>query len=293
MQKKRESENKKQESKSWAIKLFIRQMLFAAVFLLIVFALGIFTAQNTRQLLVEQEIELPAYGFEDFLLYFALATLFILLIVYLPKVKKARPFIFKFIFIFTGLYGGLIVLSLFLPDIFALALLLLLFLWWMKSASVISHNILIVLAMAGIGAMFGLSIEPKIIVLLLVILSFYDFIAVYKTKHMVKMAETMIEQGAIMGLIVPSRVSGFQYKAKEAHPGKFMIMGGGDIIFPLMLAVSVLETGLAAAIIVALFAFFGIIFTFTIFVLQKEKKPIPALPPIALFSILGYLITLF
>jgi presenilin-like A22 family membrane protease len=274
------------------IKAAVKPLLGEAVFFILIFVLGIFAALKMKILLIQEEIELPSLGPVDFLAFFIFATLIILFIVYLPKVKRIKGFIYKFLFIFSAIYGGLMVLSLLFRDVIAIAAIVLMFFWWFKHNSILSHNLLITLAMAGIGAVFGLSFKPEAVILLLLILSFYDFIAVYKTKHMVRMASSMIEAGAIMGLIIPQKISGLKVKTKEIKPGEnFIILGGGDIIFPLILAVSVLPYGLLSTAIVSLFAFLGIVLSFSIFALQKERKPIPALPPIALMSILGYLIT--
>ena len=96
-----------------------------------------------------------------------------------------------------------------------------------------------------------------------------------------------------MGIIVPQKLKDFTVGINQVKPGgKFMVLGGGDIIFPLIFSVSMLETGFLPALIVALFSILGLIASLMIFMFQKEKKPIPALPPIALFSIIGYIITL-
>jgi presenilin-like A22 family membrane protease len=147
--------------------------------------------------------------------------------------------------------------------------------------------------MAGIGAILGLSFRPEIIILVLITLSVYDFIAVYKTKHMIKMAKSMLEQGTIMGLIIPPSISDFKESIKKVEPGgRFVILGGGDIVFPLLFSASLIPHSILKAIIVALFAVLGLAFSFSLFIFQKKREPIPALPPIALFSIIGYIITL-
>ena len=70
-----------------------------------------------------------------------------------------------------------------------------------------------------------------------------------------------------------------------------MILGGGDIVFPLILCVSLTPQGVLKPLIVAFFAALGLGLSFYLFTSQKTRKPIPALPPIALFSIIGFLIT--
>ena len=262
------------------------------IFCLVLF-LGLFSAIEAKKIIIQEEIEISLIGFEGFLAYFVLATLIILLIIYIPKIKKYQAKIYKFFFIFSSLFGALTVLSVFLPDLFSIPLIILLFILWLKKRNVLIHDILIILALSGIGYFFGLAIEPKTVILLLLVLSFYDFIAVYKTKHMVKMAGSMLKSGAIMGIIVPQKLKDFTAGINQVKPGgKFMVLGGGDIIFPLIFSVSMLETGFFPALIVALFSILGLIVSLMIFMFQKENKPIPALPPIALFSIIGYIITL-
>lgn len=107
------------------------------------------------------------------------------------------------------------------------------------------------------------------------------------------MAKEMIEAKAILGIILPPKIAEFQAPLKDVKMGgKFVILGGGDIVFPLLLVTSLVPYGILKSLIVAIFALFGLFISFWIFISQKTRQPIPALPPIALFSIIGYLITL-
>lgn len=264
-----------------------------AVLFCLTLGLGIIVAFNLNKFLEVQEITLPQISFWKFLSYFVVATLFILAISFLIKVKKRKGLIYKGIFVLTALWGGAITLSLLMPDIFALVLMVILILRWHKAPSVFLHNLIMILGLAGVGAVLGLQIAPLVAVALLIILSLYDFIAVYKTKHMVKMAKEMIEQGTILALIVPQKISDFKAGIKEVKAGgKFLILGGGDVAFPLLLCASLVSDGIINSLIVFVFALIGLFFSFWIFISQKTRKPIPALPLIALFSIIGFLLTL-
>ena len=151
-----------------------------------------------------------------------------------------------------------------------------------------------ILGLAGAASFFGLEFTPSVVVALLLIFSVYDFIAVYKTKHMVLMAKDMIEKKVILGFIIPKEIKYFKDNFKKIRPGgNFMILGGGDIIFPNLLVVSLIPQSSLKAVVVLIFSLFGLFFSYWLFATQKEKKPIPALPPIALFSIVGYFLTLF
>jgi len=151
----------------------------------------------------------------------------------------------------------------------------------------------LILGIAGAGSWLGLSFTPQLVILLLIIFSIYDFIAVYKTKHMVKMAKAMVEADSIVGLIVPSKVKDFGKDLSQVQPGgKFLIVGGGDVVFPLVLCVSFVPSSVMKALVMVLFSLLGLGFSFWVFTTQKIKKPIPALPPITLGAIMGYLVTL-
>ena len=106
------------------------------------------------------------------------------------------------------------------------------------------------------------------------------------------MAKEMIEQKTILALVIPPSLSEFQAGLGEIKPGgRFLILGGGDIVFPLLLCASLIPIGILNSIIVAIFALIGLLASFWFFISQKIRQPIPALPPIALFSIIGFLIT--
>jgi presenilin-like A22 family membrane protease len=128
----------------------------------------------------------------------------------------------------------------------------------------------------------------------LIIFSLYDYIAVYKTKHMIHMAREMIKEGAVLGLVLPQKTSDFKSPLQKVVPGagRFFVLGGGDVVFPLLLCSSVLPRGLTHSLVVAGFSLFGLFLSIFVFSRQKKRQPIPALPPIALFAIIGYAATL-
>lgn len=255
--------------------------------------LGIVASFKISKILKTEEIVLPSVSFWQFLFYFLLATFFIFLVSLFRKFKRGKSVLFKSIFILAIFWGGSLLFSLWLPDIPALILIVILIFWWLKRPSIFIHDLSVILGIAGIGAILGLRLTPWLVVSLLIILSIYDFIAVYKTKHMVKMAKEMIATGTILALIIPQKISDFKTDLKEIRPGgKFLILGGGDVAFPLLLCTSLISEGVIDSLVVAIFALGGLFVSFWLFISQKIRRPIPALPPIALFSIIGFLITL-
>jgi len=254
--------------------------------------LGIANTFKINQILKVRKIVPPEITFWQFIFYFLLTTLIILLILRFLKFQKQKRLIFKTLFLLASFLGGLLFLEAWIPEPAPLILILFLIFWWFKEPSILNQDILIILGLAGVGATLGLTLQPLMMVALLIVFSIYDFIAVYKTKHMIKMAKEMIESRAILALVIPSSVSGFKESLEKIEPGgKFLILGGGDIVFPLLFCASLIPAGILNSIIVAFFSFFGLFTGFYIFTKQKIRAPIPALPPIAIFSIIGYLIT--
>jgi presenilin-like A22 family membrane protease len=272
---------------------FLEAFLFCLTLLL-----GIATAFQIDEIFKFQQIQPIQISFWNFVLDFLFSTLFIFLIVRFLKFKRGKRAIFKILFILSVFFGGLIFLEVWLPEPIPLIFLSLSIFWWLKKPSVLNQDILMILGIVGTGSILGLSLKPEFIILLLIIFSIYDFIAVYKTKHMVKMAKEMIEERAILAFIIPLNIPGFKENLEkvqfpaESGERKFLILGGGDVAFPLIFSSSLIPLGISKSLIVALFSLIGLFANFLFFFKQKERKPIPALPPIALFSITGYLLTL-
>ncbi len=140
--------------------------------------------------------------------------------------------------------------------------------------------------------MLGASLTPYAAVILLIFMSVYDYIAVYKTKHMIKMAKAMIAGRAIFAMIFPERVSGFKSHLNEAHPEGFMMLGTGDFVFPIIMATSAYAVSVPAAWTVLVASLLGLLLMHLIFISQKVRRPMPALPPLAAFAILGFILAI-
>ena len=145
-------------------------------------------------------------------------------------------------------------------------------------------NLCAVLSAGVVGALFGISFSPLFVILFLVALAIYDYIAVFKTKHMVTMAKFLMKKEMPLTISVKEKVKG--------KPEQRMDLGTGDLLAPVMLEVSLLQINPLASLIAFLGAI-GAIFCM-IFCLRKKKMILPALPPIVggmlLLLGIGYLI---
>lgn len=253
--------------------------------------LGIFAANNIKSFIAvtpQKMIEKPSFSSLEFILYFLLGTLIIFSL--LRFFKSAVPF--RFFFFLAVFSGANLVLNAFFAENISLILSAALAIFLFLHPAIWLHNIVFTFGLAGLGALLGISLTPIAAIVILIILSVYDWIAVYKTKHMVKLAKEMIERGAIFALILPDKIKDMFLSHHEVKPGdgKAFFLGGGDVALPLLLSVSALNLGLNVSIFTAIFSIVGLFATHLFFVLQEKKKPMPALPPIAFFTILGFLL---
>ncbi len=275
-------------------KQLFKFFLSESILFSLTFFLGILGATKSKKIFSLEKIEIPQISLFNFLLSFAIATLFVFFLTKFLKSSLIKGKIYKTLFVLTSLFSGTIFFEIFFGEPIALILMLFFVFWWLKKPNVLNQNLLMIFGISGICSILGLSFKPENLILILILLSIYDFLAVYKTRHMVEIAKGMIEQKIIFGFVIPPDFLSFGESVEKIEPGgKFLILGGGDVAFPLLLSVSLIPFGILKATIVSIFSLIGLFFSFLIFFFQKERKPIPALPPIAFFSIIGFLITSF
>ncbi len=273
--------------------------------------LGLFVVVRLSKSLEFLEIKPEPVSFLNFLVYFLIGTLIILAVL---KISKKGSGILLQIFFVLAVFSGLdILLSSLIGEPGAIILAAGLVIFRFLQPTILLHNIVVIGGLAGIGGALGLTLIPRDAIILLIILAIYDVIAVYKTKHMVKMAQEMIKKRVILGIIVPEKFSGFQASmvdvekdkiptisrqkiladkiSKPAKRVRFMILGGGDLALPLLLIASVARQGIWHSVIILVFAILGLFAMHLIFI-KLKNRPMPALPPLAVFSILGYLVSL-
>jgi len=274
---------------------------FELIFFLLTQIFGILVAQNIFLKFPQEIIKISSEKF-SYLNFFLGFSILVFLFLFVLRFKKVKNTFFRVIFVLVIFLGIEIFLETWLPGFISLLITLSLLSFWLvpyllkKGADfpIWFHNLLLILGMAGLGGSVGFSFSPLVMIILFLVFSFYDFVAVYLTHFMVKMAKSSVETGAILGFIVPTNPFDFKEKMKEVKIGKegegrFSLLGGGDVIFPLLLSVSLLPFGLAKSFTVMAFSCLGFCFSFWLFG-ELGKKPMPVLPPIFLFSLLGFLI---
>lgn len=170
---------------------------------------------------------------------------------------------------------------------------------WFLIPLVWLHNLVLILAVSSIGAVFGRFITPWTAMAIILALAVYDFLAV-RFKFMLWMADRLSQINALPALIIPKNYSEWNFNLKkseqkiiELNPAEreYSILGGGDIAFPCLLTASVyFAQGLRPAAIIAAFGLLGLVSVYAIQAIFLKGKPMPALPPIAAVTLVGLLI---
>ncbi len=263
-------------------------LTFELLIFAIVQFLGLFVAKflyETRPELTQ----LPQISLIQFVVVFIIATSVLLLALkYLKKNIGFKIFFMLLIFI-----GSNIIFNTFLPEVYALLAAAGIVLAWLFFKFIWMHNLAIILAIAGVSVQLGMSISVPTVIILITFLSIYDVIAVYGTRHMITLFKSLVDKGVILSIIVPGTIKGFFTKTSTVKPGHgILLLGTGDLAFPLIFAVSVLKYSLMSSVFVIGGALIGVVIVFNLLTSQTQRRALPALPPIAVFSILGFLISL-
>ena len=151
---------------------------------------------------------------------------------------------------------------------------------------------------SGAIAIFGISLGVLLIIILLVILAVYDAISVYKTKHMIDLADTVMDLKLPVRLVVPKirhysllkETKRLKEQIKKGEEREAFFMGLGDIVMPGILVAAVyhaVENGLplALAVMIGTLCGFAVLMIFVL-----KGKPQAGLPCLCSGAILGYLI---
>jgi presenilin-like A22 family membrane protease len=92
---------------------------------------------------------------------------------------------------------------------------------------------------AGSASIFGISLDIIPTLLLLVVLLIYDYIAVYQTKHMVALAEGVMDLRLPILLVIPKHWKySFRSEKFDKEEREAFFMGLGDAVMPTLLVVS-------------------------------------------------------
>jgi presenilin-like A22 family membrane protease len=235
------------------------------------------------------------------LVYFvALVIVVGLVLFFIPL--SALKYLFRILFAFLFTWGVFILCVFWLPLWAAIIIALIAGMAWLFFPRVWLHNLVMIIAVASVSAVFGRLISPWTAMILLGALAIYDFLAV-RFGYMLWMANRMSQSAALPAFILPSHAGELRSTVTHTDLNKvadtpaadrsYSVLGGGDIAFPLLLTASVyFARGLNASLLIAAFGMAGIGLAYLIQAKILKGKPMPALPPIAVLGLVGLLIVL-
>lgn len=268
---------------------------FSVIFLIIISFLitqiiSILGAQKIRNLIGMNILTPQRNGFDfwQMIIVFFVGTIIFLSFL---RLSKSR-ILFEILFSLAVFFGVWLILGTFFAEDYAVIFASLIILLRYFYPTPFTQNLSIILGIAGLSLSIGLVLSANEVLIVLVLLSFYDIIAVFITKHMVKMFKGLLERGVIVALIIPFEYKNILKNLKEIKPkDKFMFLGTGDLALPTVFVVSAYLENWVLALGAILGSLVGVYLTQTIFFIGR-KRPIPALPPIATCTIIGYAIAL-
>ena len=243
-------------------------------------------------------IEVPAHSALGPILIYILVAAAVLGLTLSKIPLAALKVVLRLLFALLFSWGAFIATVFYLPLPVAVAIAVVFGTFWFLIPLVWLHNLVLILAVSSIGAVFGRFITPWTAMAIILALAIYDFLAV-RFKFMLWMADRLSQINALPALIIPKNYSEWNSNLKkrekiiEVNPDKreYSILGGGDIAFPCLLTASVyFAQGLAPAAIIAVLGSLGLGSVYVIQAIFLKGKPMPALPPIAAFTLVGLLI---
>jgi presenilin-like A22 family membrane protease len=276
--------------------------LWSGLVMVLALALALGTSRRGEVYFQEHDFASPDVSLGPIVAYFFGVVIVMGLILYFIPLGKLR-YVFRVLFALMFGWGVLIVAMFSLPEAVAIAIAAVCGIAWLLWARVWLHDLLLLVTLAGAGSVFGYLFSPLTFLIFMLIVAVYDVLAV-RFGFMVWMADRFSEFDSLPAFIFPRKMGDWKLKlrsvrisdltGKRVEEREYSILGGGDIGFPLMLAVAVFyPTGLAGGIIVGAFALAGLMGAFLIQLVWLKGKPMPALPPIAFASLIGFLVVHF
>jgi len=289
---------------SW--KRDVLPIMFAGLLFILIHSLALLTIEPFQEAGVEPAFENPDDPV-NILYIFAIIIIFTILILLIAKFWKKQ--MIQIIILgaigYTTFFVLYPLIALVMPGFSMIALLL----------SLCAAGVLLVLLVkfpewyvidlcgiivgTGAIAIFGMSLSIFLVIVLLIALALYDAISVYKTKHMIDLADTVMDLKLPVLLVIPKKrhyslieeTQSLKAQLEEEKEREAFFIGLGDVVMPGILVATVyysLNQGLLLALstMIGTLAGFALLMTFVL-----KGKPQAGLPALCGGAILGFLIS--
>ncbi|MBU4284532.1 MAG: hypothetical protein KJ968_05480 [Nanoarchaeota archaeon] len=208
------------------------------------------------------------------------------LLMLLIKFKKVN--LWKFWFFISVVVCLTIALNPFMRQEIALTISFVLALFKVVRPNIFVHNITEVFIYGGLAAIFVPIMNLYAVFMLLLLISAYDIYAVWKSKHMIKLAKFQTSSRVFAGLSIPYKMPKKEAKKKAGRVEKIKtaILGGGDIAFPLIFAGVVMKNvGFLTSLIIPVFVSAALLI---LLIKSKKDRFYPAMPFLTMGCLVGY-----
>ncbi len=171
------------------------------------------------------------------------------------------------------------------------------------------HNLTELFIYAGLAVIFVPILNTISVIILLILISLYDMYAVWKSKHMIKLAKFQTQSKVFAGFSIPyntkkgklvkilhkklKTTKKIEKKSVGGSNISHAILGGGDIAFPLLFAGAILKSTIITnfwpaflkILIIPICAAIGLSL---LFYKTKKNRFYPAMPFISIGCFIGY-----
>jgi presenilin-like A22 family membrane protease len=280
--------------------------LFLITQLLFISVLNIKNKNNIELISAEEKAELSG---TSFIISISIGiTIGTLIILFLAKKKKNN--IWKYWYLLTIFLTTKMIFLMFFNSTTSTILALILVLLKHKFKNSYIHNITEIIAYQGVAIYISEILPTKhpllYATIMLIIISIYDFIAVFISKHMITLAKFQKNTNFFAGLTInynkrkkdklnENKTKSNKQKINKTHTKKQAILGGGDIIFPMIFNASIyysFHTTINPNILTLLLIIPIICETSSLiylFFTAKKDKYYPAMPYITSGCIIGFI----
>lgn len=262
----------------------------------------------------EKEVSLDLQFLISLLTSFVIVIIIFFLLTKVKSIIFMRLWFFVVVSIALGIFFNFLISKIFSHHVLTqlIAILIGSFLSYMKifKRNMIIHNITELLIYPGIACVFIPLLNVWSIILLLIFISFYDIWAVWHSGIMQKMAKYQMDTLKIFsGFFIPYankkqkqkiKLLKQKYKGKTVPEKEFKkqkikinvaILGGGDVVFPIISAgVFLIKFGWIDALLITFGATLGLSY---LFLFAEKKKFYPAMPYISAGIFFGMILGLF
>ncbi|MCX8200159.1 MAG: presenilin family intramembrane aspartyl protease [Candidatus Micrarchaeota archaeon] len=167
-----------------------------------------------------------------------------------------------------------------------------------------SKNAAAVISSAGVATMFAMFLSFWEAVVFLIVMSAYDYVAVFITRHMITLASEFGKRDMSFSITsqetvrekVLVRKRGVVVEEKPVERVERLELGTGDIALPLAFNLVVFKgiaqtnAGAAVSSFIIIGVFSALALGLVLAYVKKRKLFLPALPPILLGTLVGYML---